>query len=143
MHLRMPKPADCKGPRSSIAVDVKKPIPFNLQSSTKWTIPGSVGDVCTIRNGNLEFVSRKFQTDVLKPPFAPDDWERIRLRLDRFTGTSGYHRGTVTLVPAGREVFHWRNTVVRVTRATPREVVATFHVRHRAVHGTMRCRVRG
>lgn len=142
MHLRIPKGADCRGPHSSLAVSGEA-IPFNLESSTAWTIPGSKGDVCTVRNGELDFVSRKFQTNVLRTPFALGNWERIRLHLDRFSGAGTYHWAAVTLATTGREVFHWKKTVLLATRATPREVDASFKTSHRAVHGTMRCRVRG
>jgi hypothetical protein len=110
-----------------------------------------VGDVCTIRHGQLNFVSRKYQTHIPQLD-APSRWERVTLRMDRFHGAGTYHRGTVTLVTAHTRVFQSQARVVRVLRATSREVVAEIDAGREPangergtpfhIFGTARCRVR-
>lgn len=145
--LRMPKPADCKDPRSTLSIDG----PQRYESSNYWTVPGSTGDVCTIRNGMLNFVSRKYQTEISRA-YSDLHYEEVTFHLDRFKGPGAYGDGTVKLIAAKRTVWRSHTPVVQVTKATKREVIATieagrlpsgttrgipFHIT-----GTMRCSVR-
>lgn len=138
LRLRTPKPGDCARPRSSLSING----PQRYESSQLWTIPGSTGDLCTIRNGNLDFVSRRYQTEISRP-YAKSHWELITLHVERFKGAGAY-RGTVTLVAAGKTALRWRTRTVEVTKATRREVVATIQAGRLpagAVRGTVRCSV--
>lgn len=143
----MPKPNDCVDPRSSLSVDG----PQQYESGNYWTIPGSTGDVCTIRNGTFYFLSRRYQTHVSRP-FRRSHYERIALQLGNFSGTGTYgSRATIKLVAAKKLVFRSHRPTIEVTKATPTEVVAKveagrlpsgttrgipFHI-----SGTLRCRV--
>ena len=146
LHLRMPKREDCANPRSSLSVDG----PQQYESGNDWTVPGSTGDVCTIRNGRLYFVSRRYQTHTSRP-FRPSHYERVTLQVGHFRGTGIYPIATIRLVAAKEVVFRSHKPTVHVTKATAREVIATveagrlpsgttrgipFHI-----SGTIRCRV--
>lgn len=140
IHLRTPKPGDCSDPRSSLSVNG----PQQYTSSQLWTIPGSTGDVCSIRNGRFDFTSRKYQTHTSRP-YEPSHYERVTLHMDRFGGTGAYRRGTVKVVLAGgKVVFRSHRPHLEVTKATSREVVATLQTGRLpgvAVRGTIRCRL--
>ncbi len=145
LHMRMPKTNDCVDPRSTLSVDG----PQQYESGNDWTIPGSTGDVCTIRNGRFYFLSRKYQTHISRP-FRPSHYERVTLQM-HFRGTGTYrNHATVKLVVAKKTVFRSHTPVVDVTKATSREVIAKieagrlpsgttrgipFHI-----SGTLRCR---
>lgn len=147
LHLRMPKPEDCAAPRSFLSVDG----PQQYESGNDWTIPGSTGDVCAVRNGRLSFRSRKYQTSIGRR-YSPRHFERVAVLVGDFHGTGTYDHGTtLKLVTGGKTVFRKHDSTVQVTKATAREVIATldagrlpsgttrgipFHV-----SGTMRCRV--
>jgi hypothetical protein len=147
LHLRMPKPADCVGPHSSLGVDGPDPYP----SSDYWTIPGSTGDVCTIRNGTLHFASREYQTDI-PGPFKPGDFERITLEMP-FHGTGAYPSDATLRLVANRATVFRAHANVRITKATAAEVIANIGAGHLPksgvrgtpfhIEGTMRCRVKG
>lgn len=140
IYLRTPKIGDCSNPRSSLSVNG----PQQYTSSQLWTIPGSTGDVCTIRNGALNFLSRKYQTHTSRTS-NPNRYERITLHMDRFKGPGAYQRGTVKLVLAAKKVvFRSHHPNLEITKANAREVIATLQTGHRpgvAIRGTIRCRV--
>ena len=140
IYLRTPKAGDCSNPRSSLSVNG----PQQYASSQLWTIPGSTGDVCTIRNGALNFLSRKYQTHTSRA-YNPNHYERITLHMDRFKGPGTYHRGTVKLVLAAKKVvFRSHHPNLEVTKVNAREVIATLQTGRRpsvAIRGTIRCRV--
>lgn len=149
LRLRMPRRGDCAQPRSTLSVDG----PQRYESSSYWTVPGSAGDVCAIRNGSLSFESRPYQTRLSQPPPNRHS-ERILLRLARFKGTGAYDTGVVTVVAAaGKQIYRSRKAQVTVTKATRREVIAqvvagrepgpnTKGIPFR-VSGTVRCKLRG
>lgn len=141
LHLRMPKPEDCVQPHSALSVDGPQP----FATSWDWTVPGSPGDVCTLRRGALAFRSRTYRF-----PNSPAEW--VELRLPGFAGRRSYRDGRLSLVAAGKPVFRSRRAFVEVTRATAREVVARIDAGRPLppngarrmpfqVSGTLRCRV--
>lgn len=142
LHLRMPKPEDCAQPRSSLSVDG----PQGYSTSYDWTVPGSKGDVCTLRGHTLGFRSRTYRY-----VYENARTVRIEVRVPRFAGTGAYSGAVVTVVADGVAVFRSYNGVVTVTKATSHEVVAQVAAGHPPspnkrgtpfrVYGTMRCRV--
>lgn len=147
LHLRMPKLGDCSDPRSSLSVDG----PQQYESSYYWTIPGSTGDVCTIRNGRFYFLSRRYQTHVSRT-LSDKYFERVNLQVGHFKGRGSYSTTTVKLVAGKKVVFRKHGAVVNVTKATRREVIATIDAGRKPgngtrgtpfrIYGTLRCSVR-
>jgi hypothetical protein len=139
LQLRTPKPRDCVQPQSSLSVNG----PSHYQSSQFWTIPGSTGDVCAIRHGSLDFISREYQIDMWRD-YSYKHGERVALHLDRFRGRGPY-QGVMTVTTAGGKVWLQRRTRnIEVTKATPHEIFATVQAGRLpkgAVRGTMRCRI--
>lgn len=136
-RLRMPKPADCTFPRSTLWVND----PSHIGTSYYFTLPGSKGDVCTRTGGALAFRSRAYLNDDRRA-------ERIEIRVPGFSGTKTYRHAIARIVGEGRIMFH-HQAVVAVTKATSREVFARVRadkLRTQAtvpyrIHGWMRCRV--
>ena len=140
LHLRMPKPEDCAQPRSTLSIEG----PQRYATSYYWTEPGSTGDVCTIAGRTLSFESRVYQAGIVQRPV------RVTVRIRHFAGAGSY-RATVSAVVRGRQVVSYPRSIVTVTAATRRKVIAQVATTRRAapdgrgtpfkIAGTMRCRV--
>jgi hypothetical protein len=129
LRLRMPQPEDCATPRSTLFVND----PSHIGTSYYFTLPGSKGDVCTRRAGELVFRSRAMKNN-------DGVAERLEIRVPSFAGRGTYHNATAAAVVGGKPVFH-TPALVTVTKASSREVFAKVHA-HR-ISGWMRCRVSG
>lgn len=141
IQLRTPKPGDCAQPRSSLSVNG----PQKWSTSELWTIPGSTGDVCTIRHGSLDFTSREYQIHIWKD-YSYKHWERVALHVDHFRGLGAY-QGVVSVTTAGGRVWLQRSTRnIEVKMSTPREIFALIQAGRQpkgAVRGMVRCRIAG
>jgi hypothetical protein len=117
--------------------------PTRYESSSNWTIPGSTGDVCTIRYGSFDFISREYQIDMWKD-YSYKYSERVALHLDHFHGPGAY-QGVMSVTTAGGKVWLQRRTRnIEVTKSTPHEIFAIVQAGRLpkgAVRGTMRCRI--